>query len=211
MKLAIFGGTGPLGQQLVQQALDANNEVVVLARTPAKLEIQHPNLTVQQGDVLNPDDVSRTVKGADVVLSALGIRRLGYNTTVSEGTRNIINAMEQHEVCRLLSVSSVGVAESRPQAKTMGFLYHRILIPFVIGQSFEDKARQEQVIRDSNVQWTIVRPSSMINDDLTGKYTVTNEKDFGIQGDISRADVAHFMLNALDNQALNQRAVTVSY
>lgn len=100
MKLAIFGATGPLGQQLVKQALQARHDVRVLVRTPEKLSVNNPGLTVYQGDVLNPDDVKRTVQTADAVLSALGIRRLGYNTTVSRGTRHILDAMMANNIRR---------------------------------------------------------------------------------------------------------------
>lgn len=93
----------------------------------------------------------------------------------------------------------------------MGFLYHRILLPFVFRQSFDDKERQEEVIMRSDVDWTIVRPTSLINDDLTQAYKVTHKDDFSIKGQISRADVAHFMLKALHQADLNKRVVTVSY
>lgn len=211
MKIAIFGGTGPLGKQLVEQALEAGHKVTVLARTPDKLGIEHRELTVYQGDVLNPDDVAYVVQDADAVLSALGIRRLGYSTTVSEGTRHILKAMYAHDVKRFLCVTSVGVNDSRPQARTMGFLYHRILLPIVLRQSFDDKERQEHIITQSQIEWTIIRPTSLINDKLTQSYTVTDEKDFSIKGDISRADVAHFMLEAIHQTELVGQAVTVSY
>jgi len=210
MKLAIFGGTGPLGQEIVAQGLAAGHTLTVLARTPSKLETTHERLTVVQGDVLEPMDVQRTVEGADAVLNTLGIRKLGYNTTVSEGTRNIIRAMEDCGVSRLFTVSSVGVGSSRPQAKTMGFVFYRLLLPFPFRQSFDDKERQEAVIYQSAVDWTVVRPTKLHNRAAQGRYRVTDETDFSVSGDIARADVATFLLDAAAADAHTREIVTVS-
>lgn len=211
MNVAIFGATGPTGQHLVAQALNAGHKVTVLARTPEKLGQTHPNLKVVQGNVLDRRAVEQVTQGQDVVLCALGVRKLGKNTTVSQGTRYIVEAMAEQGTGRFICITSVGVGESRAQARTMGVVFNRFLLPMLLANPFADKEVQEQVIQRSAIDWLIVRPASLTNDSVTGKYRVTDAQDFAISGKVSRADVAHFMLAQAQTPHYHQRAVTLSY
>jgi putative NADH-flavin reductase len=101
MKLLIFGSTGSIGRLLIEQALEQGHEVTAFARNPAKLDIQHPNLKVVQGDVLNLASVEQAVQGQDAVLCVLGSGSKRKGTIRSEGTRQIIRAMEKTGVRRV--------------------------------------------------------------------------------------------------------------
>ena len=121
MKIAIFGSTGGSGKELVKQGLELGYEVTAFARTPEKLdEFKHENLKIVQGDVFNYEDVERAIIGQNAVLSALGNPTLKPNNTTSEGTRNIVKAMQTNNVRRFICETSLGVGDSREQA---GFFF----------------------------------------------------------------------------------------
>ena len=111
MKLIIFGSTGSIGRQLVKQALEQRHMVAAFARNPARVDIKHANLEVIQGDVLDPASVEKAVQGHDAVLCSLGAGLQG--AVRSEGTRNIIHAMEKAGVRRFICQSTLGVGDSR--------------------------------------------------------------------------------------------------
>lgn len=196
-RVLIVGATGGTGRQLVAQALERGHEVTALVRNPAKLLVDDPRLTVIRGDVLDYDAVERAVAGQDVVVSALGHKRFFYPTRIlSEGTGNLLRAMEAHGVRRLVCETSLGIGSG---AWRMGLYYTLFVIPLILPFYFWDKTRQERMIAAAKVDWVIVRPGVLTNGARRGTY------DHGLRVGsllrtvrISRADVADFMLNQLD-------------
>lgn len=209
MNLLIFGPTGGTGQELVKQSLEQGHKVTAFARTPAKLRIEHPNLTVIKGDVINSAAVNEAVKGRDAVLSALGTKKLINSDILSTGTRNIINAMQRHGVRRFVCESSLGVGDSVGQTP---WYFKYIARPLILRNIFADKEIQEQLIRESGLDWVIVRPAILTNGPRTGLYRhgfgVT---DRTIKNRISRADVAEFMLKQLTDDTYLRETVGISY
>lgn len=193
MRIVIFGSTGGIGIELVKQALELGFEVTAFARTPSKLsEYKSENLKIIQGDVHDLAEVEKAVAGQSAVLSALGNPTLKPDKTTSEGTRNIVKAMAAHNVRRFICATSLGVGDSREQA---GFFFSKIVIPLLLKNAIDDKEIQEQIIRESNLDWIIVRPGGLTDGAKTGKYRHGLEKN--ISGRIARADVADFMLKQL--------------
>ena len=208
MKIVIFGATGGTGRELVKQALQQNHEVTAFARTPAKLDaLKHANFKIAAGDVVNFDDVEKAVAGRDAVLSALGSPSLkAGDTTVSDGTRNIITAMEKSGVRRFVCETSLGVGDSYGQP---GFIFTRIFVPLLLKNVFADKEIQERDIRSSNLEWIIVRPGRLTNGARTGQYRDGMDKQ--ISGSISRADVADFMLKQLASDQYLRQTPAICY
>ena len=204
MKLLIFGSTGGTGRELVKQAL-AQEEytVTAFARRPEALAIKHPRLKVVQGNVTDYASVERAIEGQEAALSALGSPTLKQNTVVSDGTRNIIKAMERFGVKRFICETSLGVGDSQGQ---LGFLFNRIFLPLFLRHVFADKEIQERLIEESSLDWIIVRPGRLTNGARTNSYRAGfAPTDKTIKGAISRADVADFMLKQLtDNTYLHQ-------
>ena len=198
MKLFIVGGTGKTGRQLIAQGLERGHAITALVRNPGKLKISHPNLRLVKGNVLDLDTFEAALEGQEAVLSALGHKRFIIPTRIlSKGTRNVIQAMHKHQVKRLVCITSLGVNDSRFR---LGLYYTLFTIPVILFFYFLDKARQENIIADSGLDWTIVRPGQLTNGKLrttyrhgpsVGSYILTNM--------ISRASVAHFMLHQLDD------------
>jgi uncharacterized protein YbjT (DUF2867 family) len=195
-RVLIVGATGGTGRHLVAQALERGYAVTALVRDPSRLRIQHPQLKVIKGDVLDRGSVEAATRGQEAVLSALGHNRYFYPTRIlSEGTRNILSAMEANGVPRLVCETSLGIGDS---AGRMGLYYTLFVIPVILPFYFWDKTRQERVIARSKVEWVIVRPAVLTNDDRRGRSRHGRRVgSFLRTGRVSRADVAEFMLNQL--------------
>jgi putative NADH-flavin reductase len=209
MKLLIFGATGPTGQQLLRQALEQGHQVTALARRPSALGIQHPDLIPIAGDILDVVSVDSAVAGQDAVLSALGVRKWLKNTILSDGTRNILQSMTRHGVRRFICETSLGVGDSKDD---LGKAFNWIFLPVMLKNVFADKEVQERYIKESNLDWTIVRPTYLDDGPLTGAYLVwTGRKPAEAINRISRADTAHFMLKQLITDTYLHKTPGISY
>ena len=195
-RVLIVGATGGTGRQLVTQALECGYAVTAFVRDPSRLQVDHPQLTVIQGDVLDYGSVEAAMRGQEAVLSALGHKRFFYPTRIlSKGTRNILRAMEAHSVPRLVCETSLGIGDS---VGRMGLLFTFFVIPVILPFYFWDKTRQERMIARSNVEWVIVRPGMLTNGNMRGRYRHGRHVGgFFWTVRISRADVADFMLSQI--------------
>ena len=190
MKVAIFGASGQTGLFLVERALLQNHEVAAFVRTPETFPLRHEQLRVLTGDVRSREAVAQAIEGADAVICAVG-ELLKSSRVGSQATENIIAAMKQHGVKRLVTVTGPGAGDRK---KRMGGLARLILKLFV---NLDDKERQEELIRASGLDWIIVRPSLLTNDPHTGAYRVGPDVTHGIATKLARSDLAEFMLNQL--------------
>lgn len=210
MKLLIIGGTGGIGRELIKQALESGHIVCALIRNPKNLKIEHPNLKIIEGNVLDFDKVKMSVSGQDAVISSLGHKRFFIKTTIlSEGTKNIIQAMELQNVKRFICITSLGINNSRFK---MGLYYTLFVIPVIIFFYFWDKSKQEKLIQNSKLDWTIVRPGQLTNGKKRGKYKHgLNVGNYILTKMISRADVAHFILSQLNDKAYVHQTPGITY
>ncbi len=209
MKLLVFGSTGGTGRELLKQALEQGHNVVAYARNPAKIDdIKHASLQVVRGDVLDPAVVESAVAGQEAVLSTIGAS--AERTTLREdGTRNIVEAMEKTGVQRLICQSSLGVGDSRAN---LPFFTKYIIVSVFLRHAFADHERQEAIVRQSSLDWTIVRPPHLTDSPRTGVYRHGfPTTDTRIKGKISRADVADFMLKQLTDDMYLHQTPGVSY
>src|SRR6266404_3658206 len=160
-RILIIGATGGTGRQLLVRAIQQGYVVRALVRDPGKLSVEHPHLTVVRGDVLDYSAVEQAVRGQDAVISALGHKRFFVLTRIlSEGTRNMLRAMETHGVRRFICETSLGIGDS---VGRMGLYYSLLVIPFILPLYFWDKTRQERLIAASKLEWVIVRPAVLTN------------------------------------------------
>jgi uncharacterized protein YbjT (DUF2867 family) len=208
-RVLIVGATGGTGHQLVAQALERGLTVTALARDPSKLALQHPRLSAVRGDVLDPASLEAAMRGQEAVLCALGHTRYFSPTRVlSEGTANILDAMERHGVKRLVCETSLGIGDS---AGRMGLYYTCFVIPLILPFYFWDKTRQERIVAASDRDWVIVRPGALTNGPKRGGLrhgrTVGS---FLWTVRVSRADVAGFMLDQLASSAYLRTATGVA-
>lgn len=200
MKLAVLGGTGQTGRPLLEQAVAAGHEVKALVRDPGKLPLSlsaHERLEVIQGDALDPLAVARTVEGTDAVLSVLGQTKGSPPDLVTRATENIIAAMKAHGVERVLTLTGAGVPDPKDKPKVVDRVF-TFLLKRISGAVLEDGKQHAARLKASGLEWTVVRGPRLTNGPHTGRYRVGFVgKDSGVQ--ISRADVADFMLKELQN------------
>ena len=212
MKVIVFGATGGTGRQLVQQALEQGHEVTAFLRSPERLGLSHAKLRLVQGDVLDAAAVERVMSGHDAVLCALGAPALKTGVIRSAGTRNIVAAMETAGVRRLICQTSLGYGDSKAVLKITPFVFRFIIAPILLREGFADHARQEEHIRASRLDWVIARPGNLTDGSRTGRYRHGfAADDRTIKGEISRADVADFMLRQLTDDAYLSKTPGLSY
>lgn len=207
-KILIFGATGNTGQEVVKQALELGHSVTAFVRNPAKVALQHENLTIKQGDVMNPASVDQVMSGYDAVLSSLGDGRQGK--VRSKGTQNIIKAMEKNNIRRFIVQSSMGVGDSRGN---LNFFWKYIMFGLFLRKAHADNILQEDYIKQSHLDWTIVRPGALKDGERTnGQYRhgfPSNDKTTAMK--ISKADVADFMLKQLVDDTYLRATPGLSY
>lgn len=207
MKLLIFGATGSIGSHLVDQALEQGHAVTAFTRDAAKVDIRHNNLQLAQGDVMDPVSVEKAVQGHEAVLCSLGAGRKGG--VRSEGTQNIIKAMEKVGVRRFICQSTLGVGDSRGN---LNAFWKYIMFGLLLRSAYADHASQESCVRQSRLDWTIVRPGAFTDGAHTGHYRhgfPGTDKTTKLK--ISRADVADFMLKQLVDDTYIHKTPGLSY
>lgn len=208
MQILVVGATGGTGKEVVKQALEHGHYVTAFVRDSAKLPIQHPNLTVVIGNILQPDTLLPAVRRQDAVFCALGGRSGQTDHAVEDGTKNLIAAMKQAGVRRLLIVSSLGVGTSYEEAP----LPSKLIIKTLLSGAIDEKEKQERVVQESNLDWMIARPTRLTDGPLTGKYRLGEHLPFSTFSlpHISRADVAAFLLDQLQSDTYVRKAVTIT-
>ena len=196
LNIVVFGGTSGIGLETVKQALARGYAVTSITRRPERMTIDHPKLVNLKGDITERDSYNDVIKNKDAVISAIGLGPTRKKVTVySSGMKNVLAAMQQFGVSRVISVTGIGAGESKGHG---GFFYDRILNPLLLKNDYADKTRQEQILKHSEVEWTIVRPG-FLNDEEAGlSYRVISSLEGVVSGSIARADVAHFMLAAIE-------------
>ena len=203
MKLLIFGASGRTGMELVKQGLAQGHEVTAFVRDPKKIVLNHPMLHVAQGDVEDFRSIEQAMQGQEAVLSALGSPTLKPNSIISDGIKSIIEAMNRCGVRRLICESSLGVGDSNHLigGSFGGLVFRFLFMGYILKHVFADKEIEEKHIQESGLDWTIVRPGGLTDEPATGSYqTLTSDVKKTDSTQISRADVADFMLKQLTDE-----------
>ena len=209
MKIVVFGSTGDTGIELIKQAIQRGHEVTAFARDPSKISLSDSKLRIVKGDVLDLKAVTAAVAGAQAAISALGVR-LGQppGTVRSEGTRNIVAALTAANVRRFVSVSTVGVGDSLNRLS----FFAGVFLPRIIGaQRLREAERQEEIIRQSSLEWTILRPTRLVNEAAVGRYKIGSDLHTGMGSKLARADLAAALLEQLEKTDFVRQTPTVTH
>ncbi|MBE0646488.1 MAG: SDR family oxidoreductase [Bacteroidales bacterium] len=193
MRVAVFGASGRTGILTVYQALDKGYEVHAFAREAQNVTIRHPKIRVIQGDISDYGKVKEAVEGVDGVIVTLGQKGNKPLQLLSGGTANIIKAMKETGVKRLIVMSSAGILgnDSHP-------VFGKVIVPLLMNNIFRDKRRQMEIVSESGLEWVIIRPPRLTDSPKTGKYQLTEGRP-GTRS-VPRSDVADFMLKLLTNK-----------
>lgn len=197
-KLLIIGASKGIGLETVKRALEAGHEVRALARGAVVIEGDNARLERVAASALDRGAVERAVEGTGAVLMTLGTTRLlSPGRLFSDATRIVIDAMKAKGVRRLIVVTGLGAGDSRGHG---GALYDWVFFPLLLSRVYADKDVQEQMVKASGLDWTIVRPGLLNNGRLTRQYRALGEPKDWTAGSISRADVADFLIGQIDSR-----------
>ena len=208
MKVIVFGATGTVGRLAVENLLKAGHSVTAFARSPEKLNLSDPKLRLAAGDAMKLSDVTAAVAGHDAVVVTLGAGMSRKSKIRSQGTMNVIKAMQIHGVRRLIAQSTLGARDSWP---TLNFWWKRVMFGVLLAPIFRDHELQEQLVEASGLDWTIVRPSAF-TDQPTTRPVIEDVQNTarGLDLKIARSELARFLTRQLSDRQYIGRAVGLS-
>ncbi len=208
MKIAIFGASGRTGQMLVRDALEQGDQVTALARTPTKIEMEDEHLRVVAGDVQDARAVEQAIAGADAVISAMSPANNQAEFSISRGMENILAAMHKHGVRRLVVTSGAGVID--PEDRLV--LFNRamnLLLKLMARNVYEDMWKAAEIIRASDLDWTLVRAPMLVDGEPTGAIKV-GMVGRGMGPRLTRGDLAAYALRVTKSGEQVHRAPAIS-
>jgi putative NADH-flavin reductase len=209
MKIAVVGATGRTGLKVTEQALARGDDVIALARHPEALP-RRPGMASAAADVLDRAVLTRALAGADAVVSALGIGTSRQPTVVySDGTANILHAMDAHGITKLAVISAVPAG---PRAE-LPFAQRRMMIPIldrIFGASYDDMRRMEALLRGSDLDWVCLRPPWLVDTKPAGRYRLDASRPLPKARSITHADLATALLDSLTRPDLYRRIAYVA-
>jgi putative NADH-flavin reductase len=209
MKIAIVGATGRTGKPLTRKALDNGHEVYALVRTPSKMDIQHDNLTCIEGDAMNPADVENVVQHAEVVINVIGHGKNTPDDLMTRSADNIIKAMETHDTSRLVTLTGAGVQMPGDTPKFMDNFVRGMLFIFA-RRVAEDSVNYVDRVKQSDVDWTIVRAPRLVEAEPKGTYNVGRVGGDNMSISIPYDDLATFILSVAESGEYLREAPMVS-
>lgn len=214
-RLLLFGATGRTGKLVVQYALDKGFAVTALVRNPGKLTVQSDRLTIVKGSPTNIDDVRQAMKDCDYVVNVLSalsekesmsFKKIVPPHTLEKSICNAIACMNEYSIPRILSLSSIGVGDSYPYAPWYMKLFIRISNFRIV---FADHNKQEQLLQASKLNWTILRPVGLTNNEASGNLVVSYNKT-PKPFKMSRKGLAKFIVDNLDRTEFIHKAPILS-
>ncbi|MCW2890208.1 MAG: hypothetical protein QOE54_7060 [Streptosporangiaceae bacterium] len=218
MRLTIFGATGGIGTLLVRQSLEAGHQVTAVVRgdpeviATALTRRAHEGLTIVRADVMDPMAIEPILAGQDAVLSAIGSRDGRAPTTVSaDSVFSITTAMDKAGVRRLVTISAAGAFTEEADGPLVRLVAKPLMQRVLLRHSFADLRAAEELIRDSGLDWTIMRPPRLTEGPRTRDYRMAADRGLRRGYLISRADVADCVLGLLDDPDFHGATVAVAY
>lgn len=210
MKIIIFGATGGIGRLLLRGALTQGHTVTAFVRSSSALAPEE-RLRVLEGDVFDSAAVADALDGQRAVFSALGARSLKAESLLGRAIPNIIAGMHAHFIDRLITVGAAGSLHPAGKYQTpLANLLFATIKRTLLRHPMADQAAQEQLLAASDLDYTIVRPPRLTNGPLTGNYHVVPDGLPSSSRHISRADVAHFMLQQLTDPRFHRQGVYIA-
>lgn len=210
MKIALFGATGKTGQQFLEQALAAGYDIKALVRTPAKITYKSDHLEIIKGNILHEVDVIQTVSNCDIVVSLFGHVKHSPEWLQTNGTKNILNAMQISDITRIISLSGGGLPFPEKDEPKFVDKAIRFVMKITVPKILKDAIRHAELLRESTTDWIIVRGPRLTDSPKKGNYKVSW---VGVNSStsISRADLADFILKQVKGDKYNKQMPFVSY
>jgi uncharacterized protein YbjT (DUF2867 family) len=208
-KILVLGATGGTGRLIVAQSLARGYDVAALVRSPGKAK-SLPGAKLVVGDARDPKVLREALRGRDAVVSALGTPASPFRevTLLSEVTRTLVGAMRDEGVARLVAVTGIGAGDSRGHG---GFAFDRLILPLLLRHVYADKDRQEDIVRQSGLDWVLVRPTVLSNKPGRGAVRALVDLAGFHGGSVAREDVARFVLDQVETDAWIGRTPLITW
>ncbi|WP_425093070.1 NAD(P)-dependent oxidoreductase [Tropicimonas sp. S265A] len=210
-KILVIGASKGIGEEVVKTALARDLSVRAFARSADKMTISDPNFEAVAGDATKPEDVDPALDGVDGVIMALGVpKNLSFivkpTTVFSDATRAILPGMQARGIKRLLVVTGYGAGDGEQALSS----FEKLPFKAIFGRAYADKGVQEDLIKASDLDWTIARPGVLTYNHASHDYKILTEPKDWRNGLISRADVADFLVTSfVDGSYIHQTPVLV--
>jgi putative NADH-flavin reductase len=205
MKIFLLGATGGTGGAILEQALARGHHITALVRSPEKITIRSEALAVHRGDPTDAEQIARVLVAQDVVITTLGHRNLKAAPLIAASARSVIQVMRAAGMRRLLALSlALLFPDVGPPVLTP-------IIKYVLRNGMDDSRVMEQLVAESDLDWTIARPPRLTNGPKTESYHVADGSLPAKQRSIARADVAHFLLNEAERPDHVRKIVGLCY
>lgn len=209
--MVVLGATGGSGKEITKQALEKGYEVTAIARNPAAVAMHHPNLELVKGDVLQPASFEQELVGKQVVISCLGTGSNRQPTTVySAGIENTISAMKKAGIRRLICISA-GALDTNTEMGAVMRLLAKVVLQKMLRHLYADMRRMEAIVEANDIDWTIIRPARLTGKQFTGNYRTAIHAHLRAPWSIGRSDLAHFMLDSIENRKTFCAKVEIAY
>ena len=209
-KIALFGASGQTGQQFLIQALEKGYSIKALVRNLGSISQKSLNLELIQGDVLNINDVEKTIMGCDLVISLFGHVKNSPEWLQSDGTNNIIKAMKKFKISKIVSLSGGGLPfPEKDEPKFMDKVI-RTIMSIAVPKVLNDAIKHAQLLKDSGLMWSIVRGPRLTNDAKIGQYRV-GWVGVNASSKVGRADLADFIVTQIEDNTFNYQMPFISY
>lgn len=208
-KILVLGATGGTGRLIVSQAVARGYDVAALVRSPEKAR-DLIGAKLLAGDARDEAAIRKALEGRDAVISSLGTPASPFRevTLLSTATRALVAAMKSAHVARLVCITGMGAGDSAGHG---GFLMDRLVLPLLLRNVYADKDRQEALIRQSGLDWVLVRPSVLNDKPQRDAVRAMTDLSAFHGGSISRADVASFVLDQAQGDTWLRQAPLITW
>ncbi len=209
MRVLVLGATGGTGRQIVNEATSQGHSVVALVRSKSKGgDLVAAELV--EGDARDEDVLCRALEGCDAAISSIGTPMSPFRevTLLSVATRALVKALDRRKVRRLVCITGLGAGDSRGHG---GFVFDTLVLPLLLRKVYRDKDRQEAIIRASDLDWVLVRPTVLNDKPATGAVRAQTDLTHIHGGTIARADVAKFVIQQLTSDQWLKRAPLITW
>jgi len=209
-RLALFGASGGTGVHLIPLLLERGFKVRAMVRDRSSIPVQHERLEVVQGDLLDAAATGQAIAGTDGVISLAGPRRLGPTRVYSEGGRSLISGMRSSGVKRGVFVTALGTSRDFRMPPVLGFLARNV-VGWFLRHGWRDGARFEAELARTDLDWTVLRPPALNHLAPRGRYRRGIAEHLRSPFRLSRADLAHAVLDQLDDPATVRKWIEVAW
>lgn len=209
-KIIVFGASGGTGKEVVQQALERGYKVTVILRNPSLFKIEHKNLTVIKGDILEPATFKNEMTGNATFISCLGIPKIQETILYSQGVKNMVHVMKATGSRRIICISSGAISTPPGSSIIMSFLLKNVL-QRLYKPIYSDMQLMEDILSNSALDWTVIGAPKLTNGKKTGKYRVITNQPLKSIPKISRADMADYIVNHLSDIKTFKTRVEIAY